>query len=102
MKYLSTLSALVTLALAGGSARAETVSFGYSWSVPTGTVIASGTGTVSFALPAGDPPPTSADLGSLTAVVLLGPTLTTNSSATTTPDVFNHPYSVQLTLTEGA
>jgi hypothetical protein len=98
VRLLLMLTALVVLST--GQARAEMIDFGYSWSVMPSSVIAGGTGTVTLAAaPAGT---TQATLSALTPALIPGATVTTSSAATTTPDQFNTPFSMQLHLTDAA
>jgi hypothetical protein len=88
----------VLLVLGDGRASAGFVDFSYHWSVTPGSVIPGGTGSVTLAL--------AAD-GLLTAQTGLpafieAATLTTTSSATTPPDVFNAPFALTLDLTDVA
>lgn len=98
IRLLPLLTAVVLLG--AGQARAEMVSFSYQWSVQP-SVIPAGTGVATFA--AVDPVTTSAELNSSTPTYVAGATATTTSSATAeSPDVFNSPFSMTVTLTDSA
>jgi hypothetical protein len=95
MKRMTSLALAVTavwLLLAAGRARADFVSFSYHWSVAPSSVIPGGTGSVSLT-PAADGS-TTAQTG--VTAVLDAATVTTSSSAGTTPDSFNAPFSLGL------
>jgi hypothetical protein len=94
------LTALAVALLPPGAARAELLDYSYHWSVSPGSVIPAGTGSVMLAL-AGDGS-ASSQVGAGSPTTIPAVTLTTSSSATTTPDTFNASYALSLHLTDTA
>lgn len=89
----------VVAALGESAARAEFVDFSYAWSIQPGAVLPGGTGSVQIALS----PNASAnyELGAASPTLIPGATITTTSSAASgTPDSFNNPFSLKLSLTD--
>jgi hypothetical protein len=97
IRLLPLLTAVVLLG--AGQVRAEMIGFSYSWTAQP-SVIPGGTGSV--ALAAAVPGTSSAELGSSTPTFIPGATLTTTSSATTTPDSFSSPFNLKVHLTDTA
>lgn len=98
MKRMTTcaLVAGAVLLLSAGRARAESVTFGYHWSISPDAVLPSGTGSVSLALSADGT--TTTNTGVLAAIIAA--TVTTTSSASDPADSFNSPFSLKLDLTD--
>src|SRR5436305_1049235 len=101
-RFLRLLFMLAVLfALGESRAHAEVIDFSYHWAIQPSTVIASGTGSVQFALASDSS--AQATLGAVSPVLIPGATLTTTSSASSgAPDSYNAPYSLKLTLTDTA
>src|SRR4051812_19590162 len=106
VRALALLAAFTLLGI--GSARAESIDFGYSWTVLPSSVIPGGTGSVTLATPTPVPADgtVSAILGAA-AQMIPGATVTTTTSANpngtppTPADSYSTPFSMQVTLTDG-
>ena len=89
----------VVAALGESTARAELVDFSYAWSIQPSAVLPGGTGSVQVSLTPNAS--SSGTLGVSTPIPLA--TLTTTSTASAgSPDSFNNPFSLKLSLTDTA
>jgi hypothetical protein len=92
------LSLLLLSFILAGSARAESIDFGYSWTVLPGPVFVGGTGSVALTPAANGT--SSAELGSTAGASIAGADISTSSSAVDTPDVYAATFGLKLTLTD--